>query len=107
MARQMFRCYIYGKDSDWEAICTDLDISVQGGSSEEAQLLLKEAVAGFLEVLEEESADDRRRLLNRKSPIWLRVSLYVWCVLHGWQSEKQSQKKIAREYISPHNLVTT
>ena len=32
MTRLKFRCYIYGKDWDWEAICTDLDISVQGDS---------------------------------------------------------------------------
>ena len=52
MTRQKFRCYIYGNDSDWEAICTDLDISVQGDSFEDAKFLLNGAITSFLEVLE-------------------------------------------------------
>ena len=47
MAHRKFRCYVHGKGSEWEAICTDLDISVQGDSFEDAKSLLNEALVGF------------------------------------------------------------
>ncbi len=105
MARQKFRCYIYGKDSDWEAICTDLDISVQDDSFEDAKSLLNGAITSFLEVLEGESEADRKRLLNRRSPLWLRT-LYYWSfVLYRLHVKKSSQKEYAREENKRHGII--
>ena len=104
MTRQKFRCYIYGKDSDWEAVCTDLDISVQGDSLEHAKSLLNGAITSFLEVLEEEPEADRKRLLNRRSPIWLRTVYYWSFVLYKLHVKNSSQKKYTREEISLPNI---
>ena len=73
MKCRQIRCYAFHENSNWQAVCTDLDISVQGNSLEDAKSLLKEAVYGFLEVLKVESEADRERLLKRKSPLFLRV----------------------------------
>ena len=104
MTPQKFRCYIYGKNSDWQAICTDLDISVQGDSFEDAKSMLNGAITSFLEVLEGESEADRKRLLNRRSPLWLRT-LYYWSfVLYRLRVKNSSQKEYAREEISLPNF---
>ncbi len=70
MAHRKFRCYVHGKGSEWEAICTDLDISVEG-----------------------DSEADQKRFLKRKSPLWLR-SLYYWrLVLFRLYGKQSSQKE--------------
>ena len=43
------RCYAEGRDGDWEAICLDLDIAVQGSSFEEVFRSLQEAISLYLE----------------------------------------------------------
>ena len=97
MAHRKFRCYMHGKGSGWEAICTDLDISVQGDSFEDAKSLLNEALVGFFEALEGDSEVDQKRFLKRKSPLWLR-SLYYWRLVLFTRYDKQSSKKeYARE----------
>ena len=104
MAYRKFRCYVHGKGSEWEAICTDLDISVQGDSFEDAKSLLNEALVGFFEVLERDSEADQRRFLKRKSPLWLR-SLYYWRLVLFRLCDKQSlQKKHTHENFSFTNL---
>ncbi len=70
-----YRCYVWGKDSDWEAICTDLDIAVQGRSFDDTKSLLNEAITNFLTDVESLPTDDRQRLLNRRSPLLLRMKL--------------------------------
>lgn len=87
MELRKFRCYAFRENSNWQAICTDLDISVQGNSLEDAKLSLEEAVSGFLEVLEGESEADRRRLLNRRSPTLLRTLLYMRDAFYHLKSE--------------------
>ena len=100
MTHRKFRCYLHGKGSEWEAICTDLDISVQGDSFEDAKSLLNEALVGFLEVLEGDSEADQRRFLKRKSPLWLR-SLYYWrLVLFRLFDKQSSQKEYTHEDFS-------
>ena len=99
MANRKFRCYVHGKGSEWEAICTDLDISVQGDSFEDAKSLLNEALVGFSEVLEGDSETDQKRFLERKSPLWLR-SLYYWrLVIFSLCNKQSSQKEYTREDV--------
>ena len=96
MNRRKFRCYIRGRDSDWEAICTDLDIAVQGNSLENAKSLLEDAVNGFLTELEDWPLDDQRRLLNRRSPFWLRVQFFIlknWHVMKSLSPGNDSRQK--------------
>ena len=97
MAHRKFRCYVHGKGSEWEAICTDLDISVQGDSFGDAKSLLNEALVVFFEALEEDSEADQKHFLKRKSPLWLR-SLYYWrLVLFRLYDKQSSKKEYARE----------
>lgn len=68
-ANRTLHCYASGRDGDWEAICLDLDIAVQGESFEIVQRSLQEAVALYLEAVADLPADQRRHLLHRPAPL--------------------------------------
>ena len=76
-----------GKPGDWEAICIDLDIAVQGRSFAEVQRLLNEAVADYLATVAEIQDEDQRvMLLTRATP--LRTTLLwtfrvLWSIWHN------------------------
>ena len=72
-----FKYYVWGNGTDWEGLCTTFDIAMEGASLKETKEFLEDAVIDFLESLEDLPADDRRRLLKRKSPIHLRFLLFV------------------------------
>ena len=67
--------YAMGTRGDWEAICVDFDLSVQGESLEDVWSELNDAVQTFLEYVTDLPPDDRQRLLKRKSPLRLRWKL--------------------------------
>jgi predicted RNase H-like HicB family nuclease len=70
-------CYAWGEDGDWEGICLDLDIAVQGESFEEVRTLLNDAIQGYLDSLKGEKPENVRRLLNRRSPFLTRLKFQV------------------------------
>lgn len=61
-------CFVHGRGTRWEAICTDYDISVEGASPSEALQTLMKAVQSYIEDAMSEDATNRERLLNRRSP---------------------------------------
>lgn len=73
-------CFAWGEDGDWEAICLDLDIAVQGESFEEVKSLLNEAIGSYLDVVKQVSPKEAKRLLNRRAPLLtqLRVKIPFW-----------------------------
>ena len=90
-----FRFYLWGKNSDWEAICTDLDIAVQGYSSEGTKLLLHEAVSGILNEVETLPLTEQMKFLNRRAPLCLRAYLQAKFYLF-WMSRKYQRWLIVR-----------
>jgi predicted RNase H-like HicB family nuclease len=72
LASRTLRCYAEGRDGDWEAICLDLDIAVQGGSFEEVFTSLQEAISLYLESVAD-LPSDRRALLFRPAPLPIRL----------------------------------
>lgn len=75
------RSYVWGSDDDWEGICTTFDIAAQGTSLKEVNSLLRDAVEGYLEELSDLSPKERKLLLNRKSPLRLRILLHTQYLL--------------------------
>lgn len=71
--RKTFRCYAEGSGDQWEAICLDLDIAVQGESFREVYDSLHDAIVLHLESLEDLPEGDRRRLIERPAPLSLRL----------------------------------
>lgn len=74
MPRQLL-CYARGHYSDWQAICVDLDIAVQGESFDEAYRLLIDAISLYQESVTDLSGADQRRLLNRQIPLRARAGI--------------------------------
>jgi len=70
-------CYAQGRPGDWEAICVDFDIAVQGRSFAEVQKMLEEAVADYVAAAMEEAPDVRSRLLSRRAPLSVSV---MWTI---------------------------
>lgn len=79
---QVLRCYAEGRDGQWEAICLDLDIAVQGVSFEEVFHSLNEAVSLYAESLASLPENERRFLANRPVPFSVKLKF----VLHVLRS---------------------
>jgi predicted RNase H-like HicB family nuclease len=73
MSIKPVHCYASGRDGDWEAICLDFDIAVQGKSFEEVFQLLNEAIAVYLESVNGLPEQERIRLLRRSAPLAVRL----------------------------------
>lgn len=69
-------CYAEGKGREWEAICLDLDIAVQGHSFAEVYQSLNEAIDVYLESVEALPEAEQARLLSRKAPLRVRVKFF-------------------------------
>lgn len=69
--------YAWRKDGVWEAICIDLDISVQGSTFDEVYHGLTEAVADYVETVLDMSEEDRDRLLRRRVPFGVRLRIQI------------------------------
>jgi len=76
MKRQIL-CVARGRDDQWEALCLDLDLAVQGRSFDEVRALLCEAVKTYLKDAAAEPEPTRSRLLKRQVPIYIRL-LWAW-----------------------------
>jgi predicted RNase H-like HicB family nuclease len=80
MPNRTLHCYAEGRDGEWEAICLDLDIAVQGRSFEEVFASLQEAVALYLETVAELRPEERRPLLHRSAPLSVRLKFLLHAV---------------------------
>lgn len=80
MANRTLRCYAEGRDGEWEAICLDLDIAVQGRSFEEVFASLREAIALYLETVADLQPEERGPLLHRSAPLSVRLKFLAHAV---------------------------
>jgi predicted RNase H-like HicB family nuclease len=80
LAARSLRCYAEGGDGDWEAICLDLDIAVQGRSFEDVFDSLQAAISLYFESVAELPADQRPALLHRPVPVPVRLKFLAHLV---------------------------
>lgn len=66
-------CFARGRPGEWEAICLDYDIAVQGTSFEEVERLLGMSIDDYVESARKEAPAVRDKLLRRSAPahVWL------------------------------------
>lgn len=72
----VLRGYIVGNGKNWHAICLDLDIAADGGTPKEARLVLEGMVIDYLNEVRTLSADQQKKLLNRKAPFLTRLGYH-------------------------------
>ena len=70
---RILHCYASGRDGDWEGICLDLDIAVQGESFEDVLRSLHDAVSLYLETVVTLPEKQQTHLLHRPAPLGVRL----------------------------------
>ncbi|ROO32801.1 type II toxin-antitoxin system HicB family antitoxin [Salinisphaera japonica] len=95
------RCYAEGQSGDWQAICLDLDIAVQGETFDQVNSELREAITLFLEEVKECSQADQKRLLRRRAPLRMRLK-YAWLLLKN--NSDDNDKSERHEFSYPAAL---
>jgi predicted RNase H-like HicB family nuclease len=70
---RILRCYAEGRDGDWEAICLDLDIAVQGNAFEEVFSSLQHAISLYIESVANLPPGERGGLLHRPASLSVRL----------------------------------
>ncbi len=78
--RKVLKCYAEGRDGDWEAVCLDLDISVQGESFEGIFQALNEAIALYFQAVMALPEAERPHLLDRPAPFMLRLRFLLYAL---------------------------
>lgn len=76
---QHLRCYARGYENEWEAICVDLDLVVEGTSLDDVKARLDSVIEAYVTDALNESPAQSRRLLSRRAPFSVR---YGWAFAH-------------------------
>lgn len=85
-------CFAHGQGDEWEAICLDLDLAVQGRSYEEVYEGLNRAVGTYIQDALKEKPDVTRKLLRRKAPWHVRAGYIGSFVLSTLLSRDTEQR---------------
>ncbi|HEV7341261.1 MAG TPA: hypothetical protein VGN68_06470 [Sphingopyxis sp.] len=99
MAGRDFLCFAEGDEKGWEALCVDLDISIQGKSFDEVQECLEQAVASYVEDAMAEDEDTRRKLLGRVAPWHVTAGFALRLI---WANLKHRRAQISRASFPVH-----
>jgi predicted RNase H-like HicB family nuclease len=93
LASRTLHCYAEGRDGDWEAICLDLDIAVQGRSFEEVFNSLQEAISLYLESVTDLPPREQRALLHRPAPFPVRLK-FLTHALRGLIADGDGDRQV-------------
>lgn len=93
-------CYLEGRGNQWEGICLDFDIAVQGGSQEEVKELLQAAITDYLNYVFTLPESERPQLLNRKAPLVDRLR-FAYHALRVALFSGRGGDKARHEYLLP------
>ena len=98
-------CFASGRGADWEAVCLDRDIAVQGRSFEEVETSLCQAIALYLEAAHQESPSVRDALLGRRAPLWVYarylVSFARFAIRHALRRGTNKDGKVETGFVAP------
>lgn len=67
-------CIAHGKGNQWEAVCLDFDLAVQGRSLDEVTRVLRETIDSYIDDAMEQPEPIRSAMLNRSAPFFVRLS---------------------------------
>ncbi|MSO93437.1 MAG: hypothetical protein EXQ86_08575 [Rhodospirillales bacterium] len=93
-------CFAEGREGEWEAICLDLDIAVQGASFEDVFRSLPEAIDLYVEAAAELPEADRKRLLGRPAPLGVRLK-FLALAFKALIREPERQGKQYHQFTMP------
>lgn len=82
MVPKHVQCFAHGRGNDWQAICVDFDIAVQGHSLPDVQQRLGDAVTAYVIAAMEQDEDTRREWLSRRVPLSVELGLFFGYFAH-------------------------
>lgn len=82
MIKRRVQCFAHGRPGDWEAVCVDLDIAVQGASFDEVRWSLNAAVETYVADARAGDEASALRLLSRRAPLTTRIRLAASYLAH-------------------------
>lgn len=99
MVEKRLLCFARGRSGEWEAICLDLDLAVQGSSFDEVRDLLIECIGTYLVDAGAEDERNAARLLNRRAPFLVRLRYAL-----GWLVHVLRRRNFSDEYQASFEL---
>ena len=96
----VLRCRAEGCSGEWEAICLDLDIAVQGSSFEDVFESLNKAIRLYLESVAELPEAERANLVERPAPLRLRLK-FAFDVLRTIFRDDSGNDSCSHHYTVP------
>ncbi len=94
--RRVLHCYAEGRENQWEALCLEFDIAVQGDSFEEVHSKMEQAIGYYLDDVAELPQEEQRAFLRRSAPfsLWAKYIFLplVGSMLRG-DAEQRGDKK--------------
>jgi hypothetical protein len=98
--KKYLRFYPEGRGEEWEAICLDLDLAVQGRNMAEVVDSMSKAVEFYVEEAMKLPEPDRARLLNRQAPLGLRLR-FLWSVILALFNRSTKSGTSRVNYLAP------
>ena len=92
MAKKIL-CYAEGGNGEWEALCLNFDLAVQGASLEDVRHDLEEAIRLYLDYVSNLPAEERAQFLNRRAPLghWLKYALISVLGVVGRHAKRRAE----------------
>jgi len=78
-------CYVEQRGNEWEGVCIDFDLAVQGHSFEEVRVKLGRAIQEYVGYVRSLPESEQEQFWNRRVPLSTRV-LFVLRVLKTYLS---------------------
>jgi hypothetical protein len=97
LMERILHCYVEGRPGQWEAICIDFDLAVQGRSFDEAMTELQVAIREYLDYIKSLPEPERQRFFNRRVPLLVRVRFMLRAII-WWFNFRDSERK---DFILP------
>lgn len=83
MTQRYLRCYAEGRPGEWEALCLDFDLAVQGVTLDDVQFKLARAIDEYLAYVDTLPVEERRRFLYRRVPLRVQAGM-ILRLLGAW-----------------------
>lgn len=74
---RLLHCHASGREGAWEAVCLDFDVAVQGRNFDDVSSLLQEAIALYLQTVNDMPEAERSAFLERAVPLGTRLGFAI------------------------------
>ncbi len=102
--RRVLHCYAEGRENQWEALCLEFDIAVQGDSFEEVRGKMEQAIGYYLDDVAELPHEEQSAFLRRSAPfsLWAKFIFFLaLSFMFCCDAEQRRDKKERTDFTLP------